>query len=108
MARQKFSYLLGRNGLEKSGIGCAFGTCSFLSCLISTSSSIFTKKSSKSQILHLDPQQWGRDKWFVYLLLPLLLQLQLLKEDVSLRNLRGSRSRCMAFFRNSSMASEDN
>lgn len=35
-------YLFGKNGLLKSGIGCALGTCSFLSCLISISSSICT------------------------------------------------------------------
>ena len=55
-------YLFGTNGLVKSGIGCALGTCSFLNCLISISSST-CRRTHHTMVSVLASEKMNLNTW---------------------------------------------
>jgi len=55
-------YLFGANGLVKSGIGCALGTCSFLNCLISISSST-CRRTHHTMVSVLASEKMNLNTW---------------------------------------------
>ena len=55
-------YLFGTNGLVKSGIGCALGTCPFLSCLISISSST-CRRTHHTMVSVLASEKMNLNTW---------------------------------------------